>query len=89
MDFESNGKIDDNQTGTIGNRKVVFKKTNTGQFNFHLGVLLFAPFLNQLADKGLGFIGQWLVSVLLGCQNIEQGKKLNYTSLVEIIGAST
>ncbi len=49
-------------------------------------MLIFAPFLNKLEKKGLGYIRQWLVAVLLGCQNIEQSKELNYTSLETIIG---
>ncbi len=49
-------------------------------------MLIFAPFLNRLSEAGLGYIRMWLASVLLGCQNIEQNKKLNYTSLNQLIG---
>jgi hypothetical protein len=69
-----------------GNRNTIFNKNGIGNFNFHLGILIFAPFLNKLGKKGLHYIRQWLVAVLLGCQNIEQSKELNYTSLEQIIG---
>lgn len=55
-------------------------------FCFHLGVLIFAPFFNKLQEKGLNFIYQWLVAVLLGYQNIEQSKQMNFSSLEVIIG---
>lgn len=55
-------------------------------FCFHLGILIFAPFFNKLEKKGLHYIRQWLLAVMLGCQNIEQSKELNYTSLETIIG---
>lgn len=48
--------------------------------------MIFAPFINKLEKKGLHYIRQWLFAVLLGCQNIEQSKELNYTSLETIIG---
>lgn len=57
-------------------------------FCFHLGILIFAPFLNKLEKKGLQNIRQWIVAILLGCQNIEQSKELNYSSLNKIIGKS-
>jgi len=44
--------------------------------------------MNKLLEKGLGFISQCLISVLLGCQNIEQNKSLNYASLDQLIGKS-
>lgn len=50
-------------------------------------MLIFTPILNKLSGAGLGYIRMWLVSVLLGCQNIEQNKKINYTSLNQLIGA--
>jgi hypothetical protein len=40
----------------------------------------------QLANHDLGFIKQWLISVLLGAQNVEQTKKLNFKSLNSILG---
>ncbi len=49
-------------------------------------MLIFAPYFNKLFDKGLHFILHRLVAVLLGCQNIEQSKELNYSSLEQIIG---
>lgn len=63
-----------------------FNPDEQGSFCFHLGILIFAPFLNRLEKKGLHYIRQWLLAVMLGCQNIEQSKELNYTSLETIIG---
>ena len=68
------------------NHTATFENISLSSFNFHVGILIFAPFLNKLPGAGLGFIRQWLVSVLLGCHNIEQNKKLNYTSLNQLIG---
>lgn len=63
-----------------------FNSNKQSSFNFHLGILIYVPFLNKLIENGLGYIRQWLVATLLGCQNIEQGKELNYASLEAIIG---
>ena len=76
----------DNETDTVNNHNISFNQDGRGQFCFHLGVLIFAPFLNKLEKKGPHYIRQWLVAALLGCQNIEQSKELNYTSLETIIG---
>jgi hypothetical protein len=73
-----------NQLCSKTNHNASFKE----KFCHHLGVLIFAPLLSKVAEKGLQFINQWLVSVLLGCQNIEQGKELNYASLEMLIGKS-
>lgn len=70
----------------LDNRKVAFENIRPSSFNFHVGVLIFSPILNKLSETGLGFIRKWLASVLLGCQNIEQNKKLNYSSLNQLIG---
>jgi hypothetical protein len=86
MTFETDVKTTENEPCTPINRKGIFKNISTGQFNFHAGALLFTPILNKLRKKDLGFINQWLLMVLLGCQNIEQSKKLNYTSLGQLIG---
>ena len=68
------------------NRNKSFNSNKHEIFNFHLGILIFAPFFKKLETQGLQFIRQWLVSVLLGCQNIEQSKILNYNSLKAILG---
>ena len=70
----------------MSNRNTSFNSNKQESFCFHLGVLIFAPFLNKLEKKGLAYISQWLVTVLLGCQNIEQSKELNYLSLEQIMG---
>jgi hypothetical protein len=75
-----------NKLHTTNNRKVSVKSSAGGQLYFHLGVLIFAPFLNKVQAKGLHCIHQWLVAILLGCQNIEQSKQLNYSSMESIIG---
>lgn len=80
----------DNQPPIVNNRKVLSNSNEQdsggGRFCFHLGVLIFAPFLNKLTEKGLHHIRQWLAAILLGCQNIEQSKEINYSSLRTIIG---
>ena len=68
------------------NRTVTLENIRLSPFNFHVGMLIFTPILNKLSEAGLGYIRMWLVSVLLGCQNIEQNKKINYTSLNKLIG---
>ncbi len=83
-DFDNN--ISDNKSDTIDNRNISFKENEPATFCFHLGVLVFAPFFNKLFDNGLHYIRQFLVAVLLGCQNIEQTKELNYSSMNQIIG---
>jgi hypothetical protein len=75
-----------NKLRAANNRKVSVNPSARGQFCFHLGVLIFAPFLNKVQEKGLHYIHQWLVAILLGCQNIEQSKQLNYSSMESIIG---
>nr|NQU92993.1 hypothetical protein [Bacteroidota bacterium] len=47
---------------------------------------MFSPFFQALTEKGLGYIKQWLVAVLLGAQNIEQTKALHYSSLQAMVG---
>ncbi|MCK5210234.1 MAG: hypothetical protein KAQ79_19495 [Cyclobacteriaceae bacterium] len=86
MTFEDVSKPTDSEPCIPGNRMVTFENIGTSPFNFHVGMLIFTPFLNKLSETGLGFIRRWLVSVLLGCQNIEQNKKLNYSSLNQLIG---
>jgi len=71
---------------TTNNRNISLNENKPSIFCFHLGVLLFAPYLNKLFDNKLQYIRQFLVAVLLGCQNIEQTKELNYSSLNRIIG---
>ncbi|MCK5209082.1 MAG: hypothetical protein KAQ79_13705 [Cyclobacteriaceae bacterium] len=88
MTFEVEEETADGEPCMPGNRMVTFENIRTSQFNFHVGVLIFTPFLNKLTETGLGFIRQWLVSILLGCQNIEQNKKLNYSSLNQLIGST-
>ncbi len=88
MTFEDESKTTDSEPCMRKNRMVAFENIRTSQFNFHVGILIFTPFLNKLSETGLGFIRHWLVSVLLGCQNIEQNKKLNYTSLNQLIGTT-
>ena len=60
---------------------------------YHVGILIFAPFLSMLKKSGLGackpYVIQWLVSVLLGAKNIEQSKLLNYKSLNFFLGQAT
>ncbi len=55
-------------------------------FCYYVGILVFAPFLSYLHYSGFGFLIQWIVSVLLGAQNIEQTKKLNFPSLKILLG---
>lgn len=88
MTFEGDVKPADSELCMSGNRMVAFENIRTSPFNFHVGILIFTPFLNKLAETGLGFIRQWLVYILLGCQNIEQNKKLNYSSLSQLIGST-
>ncbi len=78
----------DNQPPFANNRNVSSNSNQQGEgrFCFHLGVLIFAPFFNKLAEKGLHHIRQWLAAILLGYQNIEQSKEINYSSLQTIIG---
>lgn len=80
----------DNQPPIVNNRKVLSntngQDSGGGRFCFHLGVLIFAPYFNKLTEKGLHHIRQWLAAILLGCQNIEQSKEINYSSLRTIIG---
>ncbi len=77
-----------NKPDSVNNRNVSFNSNGQGSFCFYLGILIFAPFLNKLEKKGLHYIRQWLLAVMLGCQNIEQSKELNYTSLEAITGKS-
>ena len=86
MPFEAKVETIDSELCMPNNRTRTFENIILSSFNFHVGILIFAPFLNKLSGAGLGFIRQWLVSVLLGCHNIEQNKKLNYTSLNQLIG---
>ena len=88
MTFEAEGKTDDSKPCMPDNRMVTVKNIRASEFNFHVGMLIFTPFLNKLTETGLGFIRQWLLSILLGCQNIEQSKRLNYTSLNQLIGTT-
>jgi hypothetical protein len=67
-------------------RNISFNQNEEGDFKFHLGSLVFAPYFAQLTNNDLGFIKQWLISVLLGAQNVEQTKKLNFKSLNSILG---
>jgi len=82
----------DNQLLSGKNPNNIFKNFGQGQgdghgkFCFHLGVLIFAPFFNKLSQSGLHYIRQWLAAILLGCQNIEQSKELNYTSMHAMFG---
>jgi len=55
-------------------------------FCYHLGVLMFMPFLSALKKNGVDFISQWVISSLLGAKNIEQTKVLNFSSLNVILG---
>ena len=57
-------------------------------FCYHAGVLLFSPYFSEFQKMGLGFMLQWLVSILLGAKNIEQTKTLNFKSLNIILGQS-
>ena len=86
MTFDTCPQTPQKEVFTENNRNIAFKKIRTDQFNFHLGALLFAPIMNKMSEKGLGFIRQFLVSILLGCHNIEQNKMLNYKSLEQLIG---
>lgn len=79
----------DNKDIVPNNHKELSKTNTINDFYFHLGILTFAPYLNQIKTVGLDFILQWLVAILLGCQNIEQSKELNYTSLEKILGKTT
>jgi hypothetical protein len=71
----------DNNFVTKNNRKNLCKQNEHVRFHFHLGVLIFSSFFKTLTDKGLGYIKQWLIAILLGAQNIEQTKFLHYSSL--------
>jgi hypothetical protein len=51
-----------------------------------MGILIFAPYFELLAKKGLGYIRQWVASFLLGTLNIEQTKTLHYSSMRLILG---
>ena len=68
------------------NRKQSFKSNEHQSFYFHLGVLIFASYFQRLKERDLGYIKQWLMSILLGAQNIEQTKELNYSSLSAMLG---
>jgi len=57
-------------------------------FCYHAGVMLFSPYFSGFQKEGLGFMLQWLVSILLGAKNIEQTKTLNFRSLNIILGQS-
>ena len=61
------------------------KNTDQMEFCYHIGVLIFAPFISLLQKSGLGacksFVMQWMVAILLGTKNIEQSKLLNFRSL--------
>ena len=76
----------ENATDIKNNRKESLKTNEPPTFYFHLGVLIFATFFQTLTKSGLGYIKQWLVAVLLGCQNIEQTKELHYHSLSAMLG---
>ncbi len=86
--LDSAEKLPDNEVYTANNRNMSSNTNQRGTFYFHLGVLIFAPFFNKLHKKGLQYIQQWLVAVLLGCQNIEQSKELNYSSLQAMLGTA-
>lgn len=67
----------------------IIKKMPQGEgYCYHLGILIFAPFFKKLRKKGIEFILQWLISILLGAKNIEQTKQINYASLNMIIDKS-
>lgn len=58
----------------------------------HAGVLIFTPILEQIRriipiEKE--FISQWIVLTLLGIQNIEQSKKIDFDSLEVMFGKMT
>lgn len=75
--------------------KHIIERYNTGYVNdkkippndycYHLGVLVFTPLFKKLKKKGLDIFLQWFIAVLLGAKNIEQTKRINYTSLNKII----
>ncbi len=55
----------------------------------HIGLLLARTFVDSIsAEMGVikDIVRQWLCMILSGCQNIEQGQKLNYRSLTLLIG---
>lgn len=81
-------QVFNNELFSANNHNTSFKSNGQGTFCFHIGILIFAPFLNKLFENGLQFIRQYLVAILLGCQNIEQNKELNYNSLDKLIGKS-
>jgi hypothetical protein len=62
--------------------KKTFPKNN---YYYHLGVLVFAPLFKKLKKRGLDIFLQWFIAVLLGAKNIEQTKRISYSSLSKII----
>lgn len=83
---ERGAQQSDRNVITKNNRKVLFKQNEHTLFYFHLGSLIFSSCFQALTEKGLGYIKQWLVAILLGAQNIEQTKILHYSSLQAIVG---
>lgn len=55
----------------------------------HIGLLLariFIDFISSEMGTVKDIVRQWICMVLSGCQNIEQGQKLNYRALALLIG---
>lgn len=55
----------------------------------HIGLLLARIFIDSISSE-MGtvkdIVRQWICMILSGCQNIEQGQKLNYRALTLLIG---
>jgi hypothetical protein len=84
--LDSDRENPNNVVFSPNNHNVSFKQNGQVNFCFHLGLFVFAPFFNLLYEEGLQYIRQWLAAILLGSQNIEQSKEINYASLDKIIG---
>lgn len=68
---------------------MVTSKFSIGEgFCYYLGIMLLAPYFSQVIQNGIGFILQWLISVLLGSMNIEQTKTLNFSALNVLLGST-
>ncbi|MCP3921652.1 MAG: hypothetical protein GY714_03610 [Desulfobacterales bacterium] len=84
----------DSKCDATDNRKISeIKNMSQKGFCYHVGGLIFAPFMNVIQKSNLGdckpYVIQWLMAVLLGAKNIEQSKLLNYKSLALFLDKPT
>ncbi len=83
---DKNFQVSDNESSVLDNRSNSLQSNYSLSFYHHLGILIFAPYFKKLSQQGLGYLRQWLASVLLGAQNIEQTKTLHHGSMQAIFG---